>query len=274
MNRTGSATVQGRLWSRAALDWAELQEHVSAPLWEAMLDAAAVGRGTRVLDAGCGAGGASALAASRGAHVNGLDAAEALIAIARGRVPDGAFHLGDLEALPYVSGTFEAVIVADVLPYVANRAAALREVGRVCVPGGRVVLATWARPEECDQHAIVRGLRQLLPTPLGEEPFSLSAPGILDALVAQSGLRVVDEGSVVCVAAYPDDESACQALCATGPMQAALRIIGAQQLTAVVLAAIAPFRTNSGGVRLEHRFRYITAVPVVDRRQHRRQGVE
>ena len=38
---------QGQIWGRAALDWAELQEPV------AMLDAAAVGMGTRVLDAGC-----------------------------------------------------------------------------------------------------------------------------------------------------------------------------------------------------------------------------
>jgi hypothetical protein len=69
----GSAGVHGQLWGKAAHDWAELQEPTSAPLWEAMLDAAAVGPGTRVLDAGCGAGGASILAASRGARVNGLD---------------------------------------------------------------------------------------------------------------------------------------------------------------------------------------------------------
>src|SRR5438874_3048660 len=97
----GSAAVQGRFWGRAAHDWAELQEPAGLPLWEAMLDAAAVGPGTRLLDAGCGAGGASVLAAGRGAQVNGLDAAQGLLAIARERVPDGDFQLGDLEALPY-----------------------------------------------------------------------------------------------------------------------------------------------------------------------------
>jgi hypothetical protein len=45
----GSATVQGRLWGRAAHDRAELQEPMALPLWVAMLDAAAVGTGTRVL---------------------------------------------------------------------------------------------------------------------------------------------------------------------------------------------------------------------------------
>jgi cyclopropane fatty-acyl-phospholipid synthase-like methyltransferase len=66
VNRTGSAAVQGRLWGRAAHDWSELQEPTVVPLWEAMLDAAMVGPGTHVLDAGCGAGGASVLAMRRG----------------------------------------------------------------------------------------------------------------------------------------------------------------------------------------------------------------
>src|SRR5438093_10274963 len=106
-----------------------------------MLDAAAVGPGTRVLDAGCGAGGASVLAARRGAAVNGLDAAEALLAIARERVPDGDFRAGDLKALPYADASFDAIIASDVLPYVADPLAALRELRRVCAPRGRVVLA-------------------------------------------------------------------------------------------------------------------------------------
>jgi SAM-dependent methyltransferase len=274
VNRTGSAMVQGQLWGRAAHDWAELQEPTALPLWEAMLDAAAVGPGTHMLDAGCGAGGASVLAVGRGAYVNGLDAAEALLTIARRRVPDGDFHLGDLEMLPYADGAFEAILMADVLPYVANREGALREVRRVCVPGGRLALAIWGRPEECEQYVIVRTLRQLLPTPLGEEPFSLSASAVLDAIVAQNGLRVVGDGSVVCPAEYPDEEIACQALVATGPMQAALRVVGRQQLTAVVLAAIAPFRTSSGGVRLVNRFRYLTTTPLADWHSQRGPGTD
>jgi SAM-dependent methyltransferase len=233
-----------------------------------MLEAAAVRPGTHLLDAGCGAGGASVLVRGRGAYVNGLDAAEALLAIARTRVPDGDFHLGDLALLPYADGAFEAILLADVLPYVAHRAAALREVRRVCVPGGRVVLAVWGRPEECEHYAIVRALRQILSTPLGEEPFSLSALGILDTLVAQNGLRIVGEGSVACPAEYPDEELACRALVATGPMQAALRVVGAQHLTAVVRTALMPFRTRAGGVRLVNRFRYLTATPLAEWHPH------
>jgi hypothetical protein len=52
----GSSTTQGELWSAAARDWTELQEPLHTPVWEAMLDAAKVGHGTRLFDAGCGGG--------------------------------------------------------------------------------------------------------------------------------------------------------------------------------------------------------------------------
>jgi SAM-dependent methyltransferase len=253
--------MQGPLWSRAAQDWAELQEPLATPLWEAVLDAAAVGRGTRLLDAGCGAGGASLLAARRGAHVNGLDAAEALLAIARQRVPDGDFRPGDLEELPYPGGTFDVILALDVLPYVAMPVAALRELRRVCAPGGRIGIAVWATAEQCEQHAILTAVRAILPAPLGLEPFALSVPGAIEALLGQAGLRARSSGVVACPAAYPDLETAWQAQVSTGPLQAALRVVGAERLKAAVLRAIAPYGTSTGSVRLENRFRYLTAVP-------------
>jgi len=52
----GSATVQGQLWGAHAQDWATYLEQVGLPLFGAVLDAAHVTSGTRLLDAGCGAG--------------------------------------------------------------------------------------------------------------------------------------------------------------------------------------------------------------------------
>jgi SAM-dependent methyltransferase len=256
-----SATRQGRLWGAAAQDWAELQELMALPLWEAMLDAAAVGPGTRVLDAGCGAGGASVRAARRGAHVNGLDAAEALVTIARRRLPDGDFRVGDLEALPYPDGTFDAILVADVLPYVADPLAALRELRRVCDWLGRVVVATWGRPEECDQWSIEAAVRAVLPVPPGGERFALSGPGALEGLLAQAGLVMIGGGTVACLSEYPDGETLWQAQAAAGSLQAALRAVGAGPLKATVLRAVAPYQTSAGGVRLQNHFRYVVATP-------------
>jgi SAM-dependent methyltransferase len=256
-----SAMRQGRLWGAAAQDWAERQEILALPLWEAMLDAAAVGPGTHVLDAGCGAGGASVRAARRGALVNGLDAAEALLAIARRRLPDGDFRTGDLEALPYPSGTFDAILVADVLPYVGEPVAVLRELRRVCAWQGRLVVATWGLPEECAQWAIDAAVRPVLPVPPDVERFALSGPGALEGLLAQAGLVLIGDGTVACLAEYPDGETLWQAQAAAGPLQAALRVVGAAPLKVAVLRAVAPYRTSTGGVRLQNHFRYVVATP-------------
>ena len=71
------------------------------PVYEAVLERTRVTTGTRYLDVGCGAGMAAQIAAARGAQVSGIDAAEALLAIARRRTPTGDFRQGDLEELPF-----------------------------------------------------------------------------------------------------------------------------------------------------------------------------
>ena len=90
----GSSTVQGKLWGGRARDFAELAEQVTLPLMGAALDAAHITRGTRLLDAGCGAGLAAVLASLRGATVTGFDASPALLAVARERLPAAEFREG------------------------------------------------------------------------------------------------------------------------------------------------------------------------------------
>jgi SAM-dependent methyltransferase len=82
-----SATIQGQLWGARAQDWATHAEQVCLPLFGAALDAARVTSGTRLLDAGCGAGLLALLASLRGAEVTAFDASPGLLAIARQRVP-------------------------------------------------------------------------------------------------------------------------------------------------------------------------------------------
>jgi hypothetical protein len=40
-----------------------------------------------------------------------------------------------------------------------------------------------------------------------------------------------------------------------------LRVVGAEALKATVLRAVAPYRTSTGGVRLQNHFRYVVATP-------------
>ena len=86
----------GQLWSHGARDWASFVEPHYQSLYQAVHDRLGITEGTRVLDVGCGPGGAALLASGRGARVAGLDASPDSIEVARERVPKGDFRVGDI----------------------------------------------------------------------------------------------------------------------------------------------------------------------------------
>src|SRR5215469_978265 len=97
----------GQAWGDRATDWAYLVEPYARGANDALFDRLGVGPGTRLLDIACGSGYAASVAAERGAVVAGLDASEALIAIARARTPDGDFRVGDMFGLPFPDDGFD-----------------------------------------------------------------------------------------------------------------------------------------------------------------------
>src|SRR5918996_1235874 len=131
----GSATAQGQLWGIHAQDLAAYLGQVALPLHGAVLDAAHVTPGTRLLDARCGAGLLALLASLRGVQVTALDASAALLAIARERLPAADVREGDLEALPFADTSFDAVTAVNSIFYAADMAAAAREPARLPQPG-------------------------------------------------------------------------------------------------------------------------------------------
>lgn len=259
----GSARVQGELWGRAADDWALLQEAQHAPFFKAMLDAAGVGDGVRVLDAGCGGGGASVLAEDRGAVVSGLDASAPLIDVARDRVPGGDFRVGDLEALPFGDGSFDAVIAANSIQYAEDRLAALQELARVSAPEARIAVGLFGKSDRVDFRVVFDAFRDSLPEPpAGDGPFGLSGDGVLEGLIEQAGLTVLESGEVDLPFAYEDTEVFWRAVISGGPPQATKDIVGEGVLKEAALKAIAPYMTDTGRVRLSNNvFRYIAATP-------------
>lgn len=102
--------------------------------------------GTRVLDAGAGTGAISqtVLDEEPTARVTMLDRSAGMLAEAHGvgrrRVQ------GDIEALPFPSGTFDLVTAAWVLETLPDPAAAIREMLRVLGPDGRLLAVFSARP--------------------------------------------------------------------------------------------------------------------------------
>jgi len=100
-------TQSGRAWGERAADWAYLVEPYARRVNDALFDRLLVGPETRLLDIACGSGYAANVAAGRGAKVSGLDASEALIAIARARAPAADFRIGDMFALPFDDDSFD-----------------------------------------------------------------------------------------------------------------------------------------------------------------------
>lgn len=257
----GTAQIQGELWGKAPQGWAEIQEPLHRPLWEAMQDAANVGSGTTFLDAGCGGGGASVFAAERGAIVSGLDAAEGLLAFARERVPAGDFRVGDIESLPFADNSFEAVFAANSVQYAADRVAALRELGRVCTLNGRIVAGLFGSPEKVAYASVFKALGDAMPgPPKGGGPFELSVPGKLEELFTEAGLNVVESGEVDCPFSYLDFETFWQANVAAGPLQGMLRVVTEDHLRSAVRGAVETFNQDNGSILIQpNMFKYVVA---------------
>ena len=130
----GSATRWGPLFGARAAAWAETWEGPAGwgtPVYEHVLDRTETGKGTRVLDCGCGAGRFLHMAADRGASVAGIDASSELIAIAAERVPQGEFRTGDIEALPWGDDSFDVVTGFSAFQFADDKVRALREARRV-----------------------------------------------------------------------------------------------------------------------------------------------
>lgn len=256
----GSARIQGELWGKSPRDWTDLQEPMHQPLWEAMLNAAQVKLGTRFLDAGCGGGGAAILAHRRGAHVTGVDAAAALINIARERVPEGDFHTGDIEDFPFADGAFDVAFAANSIQYTADRLAALRELKRISSPEGRLVAGLFSVPEKVQFRVFFKAVRDTLPEPPpGDGPFGLSREGVLEGLIEQAGFRVIDSAEVNCPFQYEDFEALWKANVSAGPVQGALRSVSADTLKANVQSAVQPFQRQDGSIYMDNAFRYVVA---------------
>jgi SAM-dependent methyltransferase len=231
------------------------------PAYERVFDEAGVGPRTTVLDVACGPGLAAELAARRGARVAGLDAAERSIVIARNRVPQADFRVGDMEALPWPDRTFEIVTSFNGFQFAADLAQALREARRVTQPSGRVAMLVWGRDDQCDVPHLIGALRDLLPPqPLNGRPsVPPSMPDRLEELMKQAVMTPVSSGEVDAPFEFAGLESALHGLLSAGAAVAIIERVGAEPVQRTLTEALAPFRTDAGGYRLRNTFHYVIA---------------
>jgi demethylmenaquinone methyltransferase/2-methoxy-6-polyprenyl-1,4-benzoquinol methylase len=115
-----------------------------------LIDLAAPRPGTRALDLATGTGDIAFALAARGARVVGLDITFRMIELARGKgardFPALWFLVGDMQALPFPSASFDIVTTGYGLRNVPNLTTAIEEIGRVLTPGGQVLSLDFNRP--------------------------------------------------------------------------------------------------------------------------------
>ncbi len=256
-----TAEVNGVLWGSRVDDWAALQEGQCRPVFEEVLERLKVAPGTILLEAGCGAGMASQIAASRGARVTGLDASEAMLAIARRRVPTGTFMTGELEALPFADASFDAVTGFNSFQYAGNPGKALAEARRVTKPGGTVAIATWGPPEGMQAASLVAALRPLLPAPPpgAPGPFALSNEAALRGFAEAAGLKPESVFDVESPWTYASLEEAMRGLGSSGVAERARKASGNEAVDRAHAEVLGGFRQPDGTYRIQAVFRYLIA---------------
>ena len=109
-----------------------------------------------VLDAGSGDGTIAAVLAPRCRSVTCLDRSEKVLQAAQRRLSglaNVAFAPGDLHALPFPEGSFDHVLLLNVLTYTKEPAVVVREAARVLRPGGELTVSTLARHDHKEETA-------------------------------------------------------------------------------------------------------------------------
>ena len=259
---SAAAQVQRRLWGTDPRAWAELAEAHNRPLFEAVLDAAQVRPGTRLLDVGCGSGLTLVLARQRGAVPAGLDISPGLLQVARDRLPDADLRDGDLEFLPFGDAAFDAVTGINAFQFAGDPRQALREAARVTRPGGRVVASLFAAPERSQGTVVHEAMSALIPPEQAGDhaPYALSAPGNLEAALTESGLSVTGDGEVVCHWRYATMDNAVKALLCSAGGARAIEAAGQDTVRDVLQRALAQFQDpRTGVVTLVNTFRWVAA---------------
>ena len=122
----------------------------------ALLDRADLGAKPRFLDAGCGTG-RNLVDLSRLGEASGVDGSELAVRYCHERgFTDVRQSL--LGSLPFEDGTFDAILLADVIEHIEDDAEALSELRRVARDGAKLVLTTpayswmWSRQDEQHHH--------------------------------------------------------------------------------------------------------------------------
>ncbi|HSL31917.1 MAG TPA: class I SAM-dependent methyltransferase [Anaerolineales bacterium] len=162
--------------------------------------------GSRLLEIGCGAGNLLLQASVPGSYPVALDLSMQALTFVRSRL-EGALSGAEApagyacaqavgESLPFISGSFDCVLMSEVLEHLAAPEISVCEALRVLRPGGRLLITT---PNYRSFWPVMEWLVDRLnmaPKMAGEQHISRFHPSSLEQLLVESGLRLEYSGSM------------------------------------------------------------------------------
>jgi len=226
MNAVLQRRIQRYGWDRAAARYDLSWQRQLAPAHRALIEHASVGPGDRVLDVACGTGIVSLIAAEEvqpWGFVVGTDISQEMVNAARAtararRLWHVRFERADAEKLEFNSGVFEAALCAFGLMYVPDPDAAVAEMARVVVPGGRVVAAVWGARNRCGWAGIFPIVEARVESDVCPLFFALGTGDALADVFRRAGLVDVRTQRIVTRLEWGSPEEACAAAFVGGPV--------------------------------------------------------
>ena len=182
--------------------WTALQARMDAQfehITPALMAAAALRPGERVLDVGCGTGETSLLAADAvgpSGSVVGVDISAPMLGLARERAgarPNVSFRLEDASSARF-EAPFDVVLSRFGVMFFADPVAAFASLARALAPGGRIVFVCWQDLAKNDFMTVpMRAAAPFLPPPapvdpLAPGPGAFAAKDRVEAILGAAGL--------------------------------------------------------------------------------------
>lgn len=161
-----------KIWTSG--DYARIGNPI-AIMGELLCETADLRSGDKVLDVATGSGNTAISAARRFCVVTGMDLAPESVEHARKRAEaegmDINFEVGDAEDLTYPDACFDVVLSTIGVMFCPYQEEAASELLRVCNPGGKIGLASWAPDGFTGQ--MLKTVGKHVPPPPGIKPPSL-----------------------------------------------------------------------------------------------------
>jgi len=190
---------------------------------DALLEAAGVRAGLRVLDLASGTGQPAidlARAVGPTGHVTATDLSAGMLAAAEEHARQAGLtnltcRQADAHDLPFADGAFEVVTSRSGAMYFTDIRRALGEVRRVLAPGGRVALAVWGPADQGTFNSSVlapflRRVSRPPPPPDAPQPYRFAAAGMLRGELERAGFRAVTEVHRVLPQPWPGPPEECR----------------------------------------------------------------